>query len=520
MGTLVGLAIALLALCGAPLFSVFGAAALLLFARLPATPLSAVANDVFSERFADSPILVTIPLFTLAGVVLAETGASHRLVAVSRALLGWMPGGLAVVCIGTSALFTTFTGGSGITIVAVGGLLLPALLEEKYPERFSLGLVTAGGSLGLLLPPSLPIIIYGVVASVDIESLFIASFLPGLVTLALLCVYSALTWKRSRVRSEPFDGRAAVSALWAAKWELLLPVALLAGLLLGVLRIHEAAAFTALYVLVIELFVYRELSVRDVPRVIRKCVTLVGAILIIMATAIGFTAYLIQASIPQLVMESMQTLISSKWTFLLLLNVFLIFVGMLMDIFSAIIVVVPLIVPVATHFGVNPYHLGAIFLLNLEIGYLAPPVGLNLFLSSFRFERPMVEVYRAVAPFIVVLLACLGIVTYAPSLSTWSSRLVLPLSLESVAARGAHPPEAREAEDLKDDGAARHADTAGRDDRDRPGAAGDTLESLMQGADGDSPPQLDVPPADGHAADRLPLDLDALEALEPTLVSP
>jgi C4-dicarboxylate transporter DctM subunit len=246
MGTLVGLAIALLALCGAPLFSVFGAAALLLFARLPATPLSAVANDVFSERFADSPILVTIPLFTLAGVVLAETGASHRLVAVSRALLGWMPGGLAVVCIGTSALFTTFTGGSGITIVAVGGLLLPALLEEKYPERFSLGLVTAGGSLGLLLPPSLPIIIYGVVASVDIESLFIASFLPGLVTLALLCVYSALTWKRSRVRSEPFDGRAAVSALWAAKWELLLPVALLAGLLLGVLRIHEAAAFTAL----------------------------------------------------------------------------------------------------------------------------------------------------------------------------------------------------------------------------------------------------------------------------------
>jgi hypothetical protein len=197
----------------------------------------------------------------------------------------------------------------------------------------------------------------------------------------------------------------------------------------------------------------------------------------------------------------------------------LIFVGMLMDIFSAIIVVVPLIVPVATHFGVNPYHLGAIFLLNLEIGYLAPPVGLNLFLSSFRFERPMVEVYRAVAPFIVVLLACLGIVTYAPSLSTWSSRLVLPLSLESVAARGAQP-EAPEAEDLKDDRATRHADTAGREERDRPGAAGDTLESLMQGADGDSPPQLDVPPADGHAADRPPLDLDALEALEPTLVSP
>jgi C4-dicarboxylate transporter, DctM subunit len=518
MGTLVGFLIVLLALCGAPLFSVFGAAALLLFAWLPATPLSAVANDVFSERFADSPILVTIPLFTLAGVVLAETGASHRLVAVSRALLGWMPGGLAVVCIATSALFTTFTGGSGITIVAVGGLLLPALLEEKYPERFSLGLVTAGGSLGLLLPPSLPIIIYGVVASVDIESLFIASFLPGLVTLALLCAYSALTWKKSRVRSEPFDGRAAVAALWAAKWELALPVALLAGLLLGILRIHEAAAFTALYVLVIELFVYRELRLRDVPRVIRRCVTLVGAILIIMATAIGFTSYLIQASIPQLVMESMQTLISSKWTFLLLLNVFLIFVGMLMDIFSAIIVVVPLIVPVATHFGVNPYHLGAIFLLNLEIGYLAPPVGLNLFLSSFRFERPMVEVYRAVTPFIVVLLACLGIVTYAPSLSTWSSRLVLPLSLESVAARAAHPPETPETDAPKDDGGPTHASAVGREEPEPASTTGDTLESLMNDTGRASPPR-EAPAGSSDAAEE-PLDLDALEALEPVEAPP
>jgi len=446
MGLSIGLLIALLALSGAPLFAVFGAAALLLFARLPATPLSAVANDVFSERFADSPILVTIPLFTLAGVVLAETGASRRLVAVSRALLGWMPGGLAIVCVATSALFTTFTGGSGITIVAVGGLLLPALLEEKYPQRFSLGLVTAGGSLGLLLPPSLPIIIYGVVAHIDIESLFIAAFLPGLVTLAVLSVYCGLSYRANHLRSPPFEARAALVALWAAKWELLLPAALLAGLGFGVLRIHEAAAFTALYVLVIELVVYRELRLRDVPRVIRKCVSLVGAILIVMAAAIGFTAYLIQANIPQLVLESMQTFISSKWTFLLLLNVLLIFVGMLMDIFSAIIVVVPLIAPVAAHFGINPYHLGAVFLLNLEIGYLAPPVGLNLFLCSFRFERPMAEVYRAVAPFIVVLLVCLGIVTYAPGLSTWSSRLVLPLSMQSVAARAAGTHELRQHE--------------------------------------------------------------------------
>lgn len=473
MGMLTALCLVGLALCGAPLFSVFGAAALLLFAALPATPLSAVANDVFSERFADSPVLVTIPLFTVAGVVLAETGASRRLVAVSRALLGWMPGGLAVVCIATSALFTTFTGGSGITIVAVGSLLLPALLEEKYSEHFSLGLVTAGGSLGLLLPPSLPIIIYGVVASVDIESLFIAAFLPGVLTLSLLSLYSGLAWKKSRVRAEPFDARAAASAVWAAKWELLLPVALLAGLLFGVLRIHEAAAFTALYVLVIELGVYRELSPRDLPRVIRKCVTLVGAILIIMAAAVGFTSYLIQASVPQLVMESMQALMSSKWTFLLLLNVFLIFVGMLMDIFSAIIVVVPLIVPVATHFGVNPYHLGAIFLLNLELGYLTPPLGLNLFLSSFRFERPMIVVYRAVAPFILVLIVCLGIVTYAPGLSTWSSRLVMPLSLGSVSAQTARP------------------------------TGGDEGAASSQAADATGPPRLESPET---------LGLDELEA--------
>jgi C4-dicarboxylate transporter DctM subunit len=517
MGTATGLLIVLLALCGAPLFSVFGAAALLLFARLPATPMSAVANDVFSERFADSPILVTIPLFTLAGVVLAETGASRRLVAVSRALLGWMPGGLAIVCIATSALFTTFTGGSGITIVAIGGLLLPALLEEKYPDRFSLGLVTAGGSLGLLLPPSLPIIIYGVVASVDIESLFIASFVPGLVTLTLLSLYSGLTWKKSRVRSEPFDSRTALAVLWAAKWELMLPVALLAGLLFGVLRIHEAAAFTALYVLVIELFVYRELKLSDVPRVIRKCVALVGAILIIMATAIGFTAYLIQANIPQLVLESMQALISSKWTFLLLLNVFLIFVGMLMDIFSAIIVVVPLIVPVAAHFGVNPYHLGAIFLLNLEIGYLAPPVGLNLFLSSFRFERPMAEVYRAVSPFILVLLACLAIVTYAPGLSTWSSRLVLPLNLATVTAHAAPPHQPAPGEPSKEDAATAEAAPMNLDDLEHleaPATEADTLDSLENAsAPGPPPPR---PESRGAADIRQPSlgSLDEVRSVE------
>jgi C4-dicarboxylate transporter DctM subunit len=430
MGFLILALVLGLASAGAPLFAVFGAASLVLFARLPNTPISGVANDVFSERFADSPILVTIPLFTLAGVLLAETRASQRLVAVSRALFGWMPGGLALVCLVASAIFTTFTGGSGITIVAVGALLFPALLEERYPERFSLGLVTTGGSLGLLFPPSLPIIIYGVVANVDIQSLFIAAMVPGLLTLVLLAIYGGVAFSRAKLPKARFDGRAAMTALWYAKWEAALPLVLVTGLATGVLRIHEAAAFTALYVLVVELFVYKDLTFSDIPRIARKCVMLVGAILIILATAVGFTAYCIQAEVPQTVLAGMETFISSPWTFLLILNVFLLIVGMLMDIFSAIIVVVPLIVPIANHFGINPYHLATIFLLNLEIGYLTPPVGMNLFLASFRFERPMMEVYRAVLPFIGVLVVSLLAVTYVPALSTWSSRLIQPLALD------------------------------------------------------------------------------------------
>jgi C4-dicarboxylate transporter, DctM subunit len=430
MGLLTLVLVVGLALVGAPLFAVFGAASLLLFARLPDTPISGVANDVFSERFADSPILVTIPLFTTAGVLLAETRASQRLVSVSRALFGWMPGGLALVCLIASAIFTTFTGGSGITIVAVGALLFPALIEERYPDRFSLGLVTVGGSLGLLFPPSLPIIIYGVVANVDIQSLFIAALLPGLLTLLLLALYGGIAFSRAKLPRTRFDGRAALAALWYAKWEAALPLVLVAGLATGVLRIHEAAAFTALYVLVIELFVYKDLEISDIPRIARQCVMLVGAILVILATAVGFTAYCIQAEVPQTILAGMETFIASPWTFLLILNVFLLIVGMLMDIFSAIVVVVPLIAPISHHFGINPYHLATIFLLNLEIGYLTPPVGMNLFLSSFRFERPMTEVYRAVLPFIGVLIVSLLAVTYVPALSTWSSRLIQPLSLD------------------------------------------------------------------------------------------
>lgn len=478
-----------LVLCGAPLYSIFGVLSVFLFWRLPNTPISGAANDMFSEKFADSPLLVTIPLFTFAGVLLASSGAPGRLVRVSRALFGWVPGGLAIVCLVASAIFTTFTGGSGVTIVAIGGLLFPALLQEKYQERFSLGLVTTGGSLGVLFPPSVPVIIYGVVASVDIEGLFIANLLPGLLTVLAIAVYASLIGVKAKLQRTPFDLRVAGQVLWMAKWEAALPVVLVAGLMTGMLRIHEAAAFTALYVLVIELFVYKDITVKDVPKIAMDCVVLVGAILVILATAIGLTAYLIQANVPQAILESMQTFIGSKWTFLLVLNVFLLVVGMMMDIFSAIVVVVPLIVPIAHHFGVNPYHLGAIFLLNLEIGYLTPPFGLNLFISGFRFKKPVTEVYRAVVPFILLLLVALGLTTYVPQLSTWSSRLEKPLVLEPMAPEGSpdatQPDSASGGEtldDLKDQDAAGEGETLD-DLMGGEGHEGETLDDLMKEGD-------------------------------------
>ncbi len=419
--------LAVLAIIGAPLFAIFGAASMLLFAALPDTSITGVANDVFSEKFADSPLLVTIPLFTFAGYLMAESGTPQRLVRVSRAWLGWMPGGLAMVCLVASAFFTTFTGGSGITIVAIGGLLYPALVSDKYDENFSLGVVTTGGSLGLLFPPSVPMIIYGVVAGIMIEKLFLAALIPGIISVAALAIYSSIIGIRQKMPRTAFVRAEALKAFWEAKWEALLPVALLGGMYSGLLRIHEAAAFTAIYTLFIEVWIYRDVGFRtDLPRIIRESMTLVGAILIILSTAIGFTAFLIQARVPMMILESMEGIIHSQVMFLVALNFFLIGVGMLMDIFSAIVVVVPLIVPIALGFGVDPYHLGVVFLLNLEIGYLTPPVGLNLFIASFRFNKPITQLYRSVLPFIGLLGIALIIVTYVPALSTW-----LPNMLEA-----------------------------------------------------------------------------------------
>jgi C4-dicarboxylate transporter, DctM subunit len=506
-------AIIVLALLGTPLFAVFGGAAMILFQLLPDTGITGAANDVFSEKFADSPLLVTIPLFTFAGYLMAESGTPKRLVELSRAWLGWLPGGLAIVCLVASAFFTTFTGGSGITIVAIGGLLYPALIADNYSEKFSLGLITTGGSLGLLFPPSLPIILYGVVAGVLIEKLFLAGIIPGMITVLALAGYGVSVGIRMKMPRNPFNAKQAFGTLWYAKWEVLLPVVLLGGMYSGLLRIHEAAAFTAIYVLIIEVWVYKDVSFRhDLPRIIRESMTLVGAILAILATAIGFTAYLIQAQVPMQILEAMETLISSKIMFLLVLNVFLIGVGMLMDIFSAIVVVVPLIVPIANYFGIDPYHLGIIFLLNLEIGYMTPPVGLNLFIASFRFGKPVTLLYRAVLPFIGLLVVALLLTTYIEPLSTAMTKLIDTDGLihgqmdEFEAPEGLAPGELDLDAPMDDDEDGLTLDELmGDDDEDL------DLDNLdLDDLGGDSPADPDSGGGAADEADDEEMDLDAL----------
>ncbi len=452
---------------GVPLFLLFGAASMLLFSLDQGGTITSIAIDVFSEKFADSPTLVTIPLFTISGYLMAEGGTPRRLIKLSRALLGWMPGGLAIVCLCTSAFFTTFTGGSGITIVAIGGLLMPALLQEGYPKRFSLGLITTAGSLGIMFPPALPLILYGIVANILLDKLFLAGLVPGLLTVITLCIYAGIVGTRAKVERVPFELKKAFQAVWESKWELGLPIVIVGGMATGLLRVYEASAFTGLYVLLVESFVYREIDLRkDLPRIIRESMTLVGAILAILSTAIGFTGYLIQAQVPMKLLAMMEVFITSKFMFLLILNVFLLLAGMVMEIFGAIFVVVPLIVPIATHFGIDPYHLGITFLVNLEIAYLAPPLGLNLIISSFRFGEPVTNVYRAVLPFIGVLAVTLLVTTYFPALSTYLPSLSSAQDLSPAESGAPAPGPLPEAGD----------DGANLDDLEKQG--GETLEDL------------------------------------------
>jgi len=417
---LLGILLAIMALLGAPLFAVIGALALLSFSA-EGIDSSVVMIDL--TRIATNPTLLAIPLFTFAGYILAESKAPTRLVNLARNLFGAIPGGLAVVALATCAMFTAFTGASGVTIVALGGLLFPILLKEKYPERLSLGLVTTSGSLGLLFPPSLPLILYALIAKISIDKLFAAGMIPGFLLLVLLSGFAIVRVRRMKIPKHPFVLANALSAVRAAAWEIPLPIFIVVGIYSGLFTATEAAAVTAFYVLVVEVFITKDLNLfRDIPRVMKDSMLLVGAIIMIIGVAMGLTNYMIDQEIPTQLFALTQEYISSPMMFLIILNIFLIAVGMMMDIFSAIIVVVPLIMPIAAAYNVDQVHLGIIFLTNLEIGYLTPPVGLNLFISSLRFERPVLSVVRATLPYIVILLGALILITYVPDLSLWLVR--------------------------------------------------------------------------------------------------
>lgn len=414
-GSLAAGGIFFLAILGVPLFVIMSLAALVAFS-FSGVEVAAVAQEFY--RISSAPTLMTIPLFTFAGYLMAESKSPQRLLRLAETGLGWLPGGISIVALVVCAFFTAFTGASGVTIIALGGLIYPILIKDGYSDKYSIGMVTASGSLGLLFPPSLPIILYGLVAKVDIDKLFKAGLLPGLVIMIVLSAWAVYNSPKHEKAQQTFVLKNFLQALREAWLEALLPVAVLVGIYGGFVTVTEAAAFTALYVFVIEVFIYKDLSfTKDVPKVIIDSMSLVGGILLILCCALGFTNFLVDEEIPLKIFALMKEFLHDKYSFLLFLNIFLLIVGCLMDIFSAIIVVVPLIIPIAADFGVDPIHLAMIFLANLEIGYLTPPVGINLFISSFRFNRPITELYKASVPFLILLIIALLIITYVPALS-------------------------------------------------------------------------------------------------------
>jgi tripartite ATP-independent transporter DctM subunit len=512
-----------MAILGAPLFTFLGGLALFLWAHGSAdvVPMS-LANsvtDAFGPHFARMSVLPTIPVFTLAGYLMSESKTPQRLVRVARAFLGWMPGGLAVVCLIASAFFTVFSGASGITIVAIGGLLYPALVKDKYSEKFSLGLVTTGGALGITFPPALPLIVYGIVAGLqevppgherlELQKFMLAGIVPGVITIVIMMMYAFVMGIVAKVPRAKFDAKEAMAALWETKWEIFLPFFLLGGLATGVLNPSTAAAFTAFYVLVIEVFIYKDLSLtKDLPRIVPESMILVGAIFVKLCAATVLTAYFIQAQTADKLFEWLTCgppaqaymhshadtigtcreavdilartgqaaggIINSKLSFLIALNFFLLVVGMLMDIFSAIVVIVPLISGIALHFDINPYHLGIVFLLNLEIGYLMPPMGLNLFIAGFRFNRPVPDLYRTVLPFIALFVAALAMITYIPGITmgvvNWRTRQEQAAEAARARANGAQNPVTNTAVPIAADaGAAAAGDGGGGQNCDEQG---------------------------------------------------
>jgi C4-dicarboxylate transporter DctM subunit len=418
---MIALGIILLAFLGVPLFAIIGLSGLASFYN---AEIDSAAIFIELYRVASNPTLIAIPLFTFSGFILAHGKTPERLTRVSQSILRGAPGGIPLAILMACAFFTALTGASGVTIIALGGLLYPLLLKEKYGENFSLGMITSSGSLGLLFPPSLPLILYGLVAQVSIDKLFIAGIFPGLL---MILIVSAFAISRSTRPTESFNWTEAKSALTDVVWELPLPFIILVGIYGGFFTVTEAASLTVVYVIIVEAFIYKDLDVfKDLPKLMIDSMVLVGSILIILGTAMGFTNYLVDEQVPMTILATMKQYIHDPLTFLMVLNVFLLIVGCMMDIFSAIIVVVPLIIPIAQSFDVNMVHLGIIFLTNLEIGYSTPPVGINLFIAATRFNKPVLKLYQAVLPFLGLRLVGLILITYVPAISLflvdWISR--------------------------------------------------------------------------------------------------
>jgi len=421
MIVLIALALIVLALLGVPLFVLVGAGALVGYYS-SGIDLQAFTTEIY--RLAEMPVLSAIPLFTFAGYLLGESQAPQRLVRLTDAAIGWMPGGLAVVALLACAMFTAFTGASGVTIVALGALLYPALKQAHYPENFNLGLITSSGSLGLLFAPSVPLILYGIIAqqqeaahSLSIGDMFLAGILPGLLMVVLLVAWSFSVSRKIDREIQAFSWKQLAKAVRESGWELPLPVAVLGGVYSGYFAVSEVAAVTALYVLIVEVLIRKEINLKQLPSVMRESMVLVGAILIILGASLASTNYFIDAQIPSKLFSFIHAHVDSKLTFLILLNIFLLVLGAMLDIFSAIVLMVPLILPVAVAYGVHPVHLGIIFLANMQIGYFTPPVGMNLFIASYRFDRPVSVLYRATLPFFFILLFAVLIITYWPELS-------------------------------------------------------------------------------------------------------
>lgn len=410
----VALVLVLLALLGAPLFAVIATSAMWGFTR-EEIDLTVMPIEIYG--IAEMPVLLAIPLFTFAGYVLSESQAPQRLVRFTNAVLGWMPGGLAVVALAACALFTAFTGASGVTIIALGALLYPAMAQAGYRDDFNLGLITSSGSLGLLFAPSLPLILYGIVARVPVDQLFLAGILPGLLMLVLLAGWSAWTNRRRRAPLAAFSWSEVGAALRESAWELPLPVVVLGGIYSGYFAVSEAAAVTAVYVLVVEVLVKREIPWRRLPDIVRESMVLVGGILLILGVSLASTNYVIDAGVPERIFGMIEGFVGSQSGFIALLIVFLLVLGAFLDIFSALVLVVPLLLPVAAEYSIDPLHLGIIFLATMQLGYMTPPVGLNLFIASYRFDKPIMQVYAATVPFLVILLLAVLAIAYWPALS-------------------------------------------------------------------------------------------------------